>query len=487
MSVNPNDNMSIALGSRKVKNRLRRWSYRIISQPVSIYPLVTLRILFGLLIMFSTARFVALGWIEDHYVNPIFHFKYYGFEWVAPLNLEGLYAVHFLLFAAALAFMLGYRYRLSAMVLFLTFTYTELIDLTYYLNHYYFVSLVSMLFIFLPAHRAMSLDVSSSRVRFCQQVSAWTINCLKLMVAIVYLYAGLAKMNETWLLEALPLKIWLPAHDTLPLIGSWLTIPATAYVFSWLGMLFDTTIVFFLIHRPTRIAAFLAVVAFHTFTGLLFQIGVFPLVMIAMVLVFFSEDWHRGILTSVASLFNKKYVSYYSSIISNQSSNNKLSEETDSDTLAYQTGKTREKVLLGFLSVFFLFQLLFPWRYLLYDSNVFWSEEGYRFSWRVMLMEKAGSATFFVRDGQTGREGVVINSDFLNAHQEKQMAMQPDMILQYAHFLGEHFQKKGVRNPEVRAEVYVTLNGKPSRLFVDNQLNLLTLEENWVKRSWIVE
>ncbi|MDV7400521.1 HTTM domain-containing protein, partial [Arthrospira platensis SPKY1] len=93
------------------------------------------------------------------------------------------------------------------------------------------------------------------------------------------------------------------------------------------------------------------------------------------------------------------------------------------------------------------FQLLFPWRYVLYPGNLFWTEEGYRFSWRVMLMEKAGTATFYVKDTRSGREGVVDNREFLNPHQEKQMAMQPDMILQFAHFLGRHYEEKGVYKP----------------------------------------
>ena len=94
--------------------------------------------------IFSTVRFMALGWIEDHYVEPVFHFKYWGFSWVEPLSREALYAVHFLMILAAIGIMLlrGTAYRIAAIVLFLTFTYTELIDLTYYLNHYYFVSLM---------------------------------------------------------------------------------------------------------------------------------------------------------------------------------------------------------------------------------------------------------------------------------------------------------------------------------------------------------
>lgn len=139
----------------------------------------------------------------------------------------------------------------------------------------------------------------------------------------------------------------------------------------------------------------------------------------------------------------------------------------------------------SFIILFFLFQILFPWRYLLYPGNVFWTEEGYRFSWRVMLMEKAGTATFFVKDAKTGREGEVVNSEFLNPHQEKQMAMQPDMILQFAHFLKKHYEQGGMSDPAVRAEVYVTLNARPSKLLIDPNIDLTKLRDGCSHKTWI--
>lgn len=123
----------------------------------------------------------------------------------------------------------------------------------------------------------------------------------------------------------------------------------------------------------------------------------------------------------------------------------------------------------------------------MYPGNIFWTEEGYRFAWRVMLMEKAGTATFYVKDTQTGREGVVPNRQFLNDHQEKQMAMQPDLILQYAHFLKEHYGKQGLVNPSVRAEVYVTLNARPSKLYINPEIDLTQVEEDWQHKDWILE
>ena len=43
---------------------------------------------------------------------------------------------------------------------------------------------------------------------------------------------------------------------------------------------------------------------------------------------------------------------------------------------------------------YFCIQLIIPLRFLAYPGELFWYEEGYRFSWLVMLMEEAGN-TFF--------------------------------------------------------------------------------------------
>jgi hypothetical protein len=151
----------------------------------------------------------------------------------------------------------------------------------------------------------------------------------------------------------------------------------------------------------------------------------------------------------------------------------------------FSSKKLSNTLLLYLFIIFFSIQIILPWRYLLYDGPLFWTEEGYRFSWRVMLMEKAGTATFYVKDGKNGTNGIVNNADFLNAHQEKQMAYQPDMILQYAHFLHDHFQEMGYQKPEVRAKIYVTLNARPSRLFINPKVNLAQINDSWGQKSWI--
>lgn len=444
-----------------------RWrSYA--EQPVPIAPLATFRVVFGAVMVFSVLRFWYLGWIEDHFIDTRLAFKYYGFGWVEALPPAGMYAVHALMLAGALGIMLGLWYRLSAITYFVTFTYVELIDLTYYLNHYYFVSIASLLLALAPAHRRFSVDVWRRPELRRLEAPRWSVGMFKLQIAIVYVYAGLAKINYDWLVEALPLKIWLPANDALPLVGPLLKLKATPYVFSWIGMLYDLTIVGWLSWRRSRALAYLSVIVFHALTGMMFQIGVFPLVMMGATWIFFSNDFHERLL----GWLERRFARWFGARRVGEASVGPL--------------RPSPRWVLWALGLHFAFQLLFPWRYLLYPGNLFWTEEGYRFSWRVMLMEKAGTATFYVKDSRTGREGVVDNAEFLRPHQEKQMAMQPDLILQYAHFLRDHYAAQGVRRPQVRVEAYVTLNARPSRLLIDTHTNLAEKTDGWRPKDWIL-
>lgn len=428
----------------------------------STMTLACVRILFGLAMLISCIRFISLGWVYEQYIAPTMHFPYLGFEWLTPLPGIGMYLVFAGMTLAALCIMLGLYYRPAAILFFLAFTYVELLDKTYYLNHYYFVSVIAFLLCFLPAHRVFSLDVLRRPTLRLTRIPRWMVDLVKLQIALVYVFAGIAKINPDWLLHAMPLAIWSPAHDDLPLIGPLLRLQWMPYVFSWAGMLFDCTVPLFLMHRKTRLVAYCAVVAFHTVTGMMFQIGVFPIVMIALTLVFFVGKAKPADVQRV---------------------------ELERDDVLVRVHGRRKRWLSGAIAtavaVFVAVQILVPLRYLLYSGNVFWSEAGYRFSWRVMLMEKAGYATFFVRDGN-GQEGVVVNSEFLNTHQEKQMSMQPDMVLQFAHYLSDYYRQHGMQRPRVRAEVWVTLNGQPSKMLVDPHVDLASESDGLHEYSWVL-
>ncbi|MFT5255914.1 MAG: hypothetical protein ACI9RL_001265, partial [Candidatus Paceibacteria bacterium] len=198
----------------------------------------------------------------------------------------------------------------------------------------------------------------------------------------------------------------------------------------------------------------------------LFPIGMFPYIMIISTLIFFNANFHERVLLFFSAVLKRfgifKRVKF-----------------------PKVNSATNYKIARYFVGVFIAVQLLLPLRYLMYPGELFWTEEGYRFSWRVMLMEKAGYAQFIVKNTKTGSQFAVDNSHFLTSFQEKQMSTQPDFILQYAHYLGDHFIGQGHQNIAIHVESYVALNGRLSQEYIDPTVNLLEVEDTFKHKSWI--
>jgi hypothetical protein len=435
-------------------------------KPVHAAPLAVFRIIFGLLMLASVIRFMAKGWVYSMYVKPQLFFPYYGFEWIKPFGETAMYAVFILMAIAALCIAAGFLYRISAIVFFVLFTYVELIDKTNYLNHYYFVSIISFLLIFLPAQRYFSLDAFFKPSLKATHIPNYFLLVIKVQVFMVYFFAGLAKLNPDWLLHAQPLKIWLPAHSEMPLIGTLLTKEWVAYAFSWFGCLYDLIIPFLLFMPRFIKPAYALVILFHLATSLFFNIGMFPYIMIALTGIFFSEPFHIRLIQKLKALTGRIAL--------------------EEPVLAYTPSANLKKTVLSIMILHLVFQLCMPFRFLLYPGNLYWTEQGYRFSWRVMLMEKAGTAFFYVRDKSTGKETEISNGDYLTPMQEKMMSTQPDMMIRYAQFLKAHYEQLGIRNTEIVAEAYVTLNGRPSRLMVDKNTDLSTQTDTYEQKNWIL-
>lgn len=439
-------------------------------------PLAIFRIGFGLLMLLSVVRFWYNGWIGKLYLEPTYFFSYQYFEWVKPLG-NWTYGLFALTGISAIGILLGYKYRLSAVLFFLGFTYIELMDKTTYLNHYYFVSLLAFVMIWLPAADYFSLDHPRARN---VTVPRWTIDCLKIFVAVVYFYAGLAKLNSDWLLHAQPLATWLPAKYSLPLLGDLLQERWVHFAFAWSGAAYDLLIPFLLLWKPTRTFAFLLVVVFHVLTRVLFPIGMFPYIMIVSALLFFDAhvyeriiDFLRGLLPRLQHL---------------QRAAAHLTTKPQGHKTISPRPQVRWKVFISkaMVSIVLLLHLLLPWRYLLHDGELFWTEEGYRFSWRVMLMEKAGYTAFTLVDPDSGKRRTINTREYLSTFQEKQMATQPDFILEFAHHIASVHQRKGRPLPAVFVESFVALNGRGSRPYVDPTVDLTQITQDTPRSLWLM-
>jgi len=447
---------------------------KYIWKEVSIAPLVVFRLFFGALMCYSIIRFYLNGWIESNYILPQFYFPLFDWQWVQPLSGNGMYIIFVVLGISSFCICIGFLYRINTALFFLLFTYTELIDKTYYLNHYYLVCLLSFWMMLVNAHHHFSIDSLLFPKIKRKSVPQWQIVIFKLQLSIVYFFAGLGKVNPDWLFHAEPMRTWLPSKYQLPLLGKIVQYKTTAFLFSWMGCLYDLSIWFFLLLKKTRKLAYLAVIVFHVLTSILFpQIGMFPYIMMVCTIIFFATEWHEKVLSTIQK--------YYSKVFKKVTTVSSSSLELPKDIkLTFKL----KLISLG-LGLYVLLQLYLPFRYLYYPGNLLWHEQGFRFSWRVMLIEKAGTTAIIVEDPKTKKRKEVKQCDHLTAFQQKQMSSQPDMILQYVHFVGDQFLKEKGYKPQIFVKSNMKLNGRRSMPFINDTVDLYSLKNTYKNRTWV--
>lgn len=447
---------------------MNRFLSRHFFAPIDIASLVCFRVLFGAVMLWEVWRFMEADRIYRYYVLPSFHFTYYGFGWVRPWSGDGM-DWHFIgLGILAIFIMVGLWYRLSMVLFFLAFTYIFLLEQAQYLNHFYFVCLVSFLMIFVPAHRSASIDAWWRPGLRSETVPAWALWLILGQMSIVYFYAAIAKMNWDWL-QGEPMRIWLGEREDLTVVGRYFPVgklfteELVVYAFSYGGLLFDLLVAPGMLWRRTRPYAFAAALFFHLTNSKLFGIGIFPWFSIATTLLYFPPNWPRRIF------------------------NWPRKQEPATPNESIDINKIpRRRLTMTLFGIFFAIQILVPFRHLLYPGVVHWTEEGHRFAWHMKLRTKSARATFIVTDPRTGQKWMIKNRQYLSRRQIRKMSQRPDMIIQFAHHLAEDFRERGYPNVEVRANVQASLNGRKYQALIDPNVNLAAEERNLWSASWIM-
>jgi hypothetical protein len=259
---------------------------------VDISSLVFFRVTVGLILMWEVARYWRYDWIQRYWIEPAFNFPYPLFGWLAPWPGAGMYLHFAVLGLASLGVMLGAFYRASIIVLFLGFAYVFLLEEARYLNHFYLVALLLFLLIFLPAHRAGSVDARLRPSLRSDTAPGWTLWLLRFQIGVPYFYGGLAKLNADWLAGE-PLRDWLQDAMGFPVVGRFFDREWMVFFFSYSGLALDLLAVPLLLWWRTRIPMFAALVLFHFTNAGIFSIGIFPWLMIPATLVFFPPAWPR--------------------------------------------------------------------------------------------------------------------------------------------------------------------------------------------------
>jgi vitamin K-dependent gamma-carboxylase len=434
-------------------------------QPVDISFLVFFRVLFGGIMLWEVYRYFSYDWISRYFVEPSLTFTYYGFSWVKPWPGRGMYIHFWVLGLTAACVMLGFLYRIAAPIFFLAFTYFFLLEQTRYLNHLYLVCLISFLMCFLPAERAFSVDALLRRKIRSDVVPAWTLWLLRAQVGIPYFYGGIAKLNSDWIRGGEPMRTWLSP------LGRFFAADWVVYSFVIGGLMLDLLVVPLLLWRRTRLFAFVAAIAFNLINAVIFDIGIFPWLMLGALLLFFPPDLVRRFARAFMSPGERVSL---------------RSETTKQRSSICPSSTTSQKVVAGLLAAYLAVQLLFPLRHYLYRGNVSWTEEGHNFAWHMKLRTKGGEAVFTVTHPPSGQTWTIKPEDHLESHQVTKMITKPDLVLQFSHYLAEQKRREGYADVEVRARVMVSLNGREPQLMIDPNVDLAKEQASLLPARWIV-
>jgi hypothetical protein len=427
-------------------------------RPIDAASLVFFRISFGLVMAWWCFDDLRTGRVHQLYEVPRFHFTYEYLDFVRPWPGAGM-TIHFLmLLMLALCIAAGLMYRLAMILFAVGFTWFFLLDRTNYQNHYYLISLVSWIMALLPLHRQFSLDVLNGFTRPAATLPVWMLWLVRFHIALPYVFGGLAKFEADWLAGE-PMRQVFASQSDMPMLGAWLATEWAVQFFTWGGLLFDLSIVPLLLWRPTRLPAYVAAIGFHLANSFLFHIHIFPWFMILASTIFFAPDWPRRLLK-------------------------RPRRDVDAPPPLPSLGQNRRVAV--FLSVVVAFHLIWPLRHHAYGADAAWTERGHYFSWRMMLRSKTSGIRYYMVDKPTGRWWVPDIYEFVNQEQSAKFARDPEMILQFAHFLAKEHRRRAGREAAVHALVLTSLNGRKPQLLIDPETDLAAQPRGFYRRDWII-
>jgi vitamin K-dependent gamma-carboxylase len=146
-----------------------------------------------------------------------------------------------------------------------------------------------------PAHRALSVDAALRPALRSATVPAWSVWLFRLQFEILYIFAGIVKINADWLrLE--PMGMWLAARDDWALIGPLFNQDWVVALAAYGAIVIHVVGAPLLLVRATRAYVMVLYFAFHLANHFLFNIGIFPWVAMAGTLMFLEPDWPRRAL-----------------------------------------------------------------------------------------------------------------------------------------------------------------------------------------------
>ena len=460
-----------------MSGRIRHWFFK----PVDASSLAVFRIVFGALLLFESVNYGVFLCLDCMYRDTALLFKYHHFEWAVLPPGYGLEAMFVGMALSAFCVMVGLYYRVAMVVFTILFSWLFLLDEALYLNHFYLVIIYCVILIFVPANRYWSLDARRNPAFASAVVPNWGRLWMNVQTEIVLLYAGFVKLNADWLnLE--PMRQWMnwESADAAPFF-QWLTQDWGIATASYGVIVLHLVGAPLLLWRRTRLPVFVLYCCFHLINAFVFNIGIFPFMTIGATLMLFDADWPR----QFARWLSARRALLRDSRARLRGWLQRIAVPPDLNRAwpALTIAPTMRTVIVVGVCVWLSVQIVVPLRHFTAPGHVAWNEDGHRFSWRMKLRSKIGTATFSViRDN--GQRWTVTPEQYLNGKQVRKMTCIPDLIWQFAQFLETRYSEDGQYEVAVHADARCSLNTREPAPLVNRLVDLTTVKRSDPVTDW---
>ena len=504
----------------KSSNDFKQYLYK----PIEPSSISYFRICFGILISWQAWIMIEESWTWTLFTQKAMYFKYWPFEFVSPMNPTMMIAIIVVMGICGIFVASGIFYRLSSLLIFTIFTYIFLIEKARYENHLYLICLISFIMIFIPAGKHLTFpSIFKTRNPKTLTLPNWPLFLLRSQIGIVYIFAGIAKLNTDWIYRAEPLTQWMLTYKGPEIIGNSVSNSITPWIMTYSAITIDLFALPLLCYKKTRVFTYLTLVVFHLFNAHLFGIGIFPFLMILSTAIFFDHQWIKN-LTNNIKTFNYKKISYliiglgigyiigsflqikgehpigivgaigiaiFSSNIDEpfKRQGNHVFNPTNTSpkTSKSTTRKLSETLVLYSIIIWISFQLLIPMRHLVIPGNVNWTNEGHYFAWRMKLNNKEAKGIFTITDNINK---VTWNLDprmFLTELQYETMLTRPNLILQFVRYVENHLKNNGYPDISIKSDIIISMNSAPTNSLIDKNMDLTKVSDKWLTHSkWIL-
>lgn len=425
------------------------------TRPVSAASVALFRIAFGVAMVVNVALYLP-DHVRQYYIEPTVHFPYDPLTFVRPLPGIGMYLVYVAMALTGALLAIGLWSRVAAGAFFVLTTYVFLIDSTFFQNHEHLISLLALLLTVLPVHRRWSVDARRHPERRSDTVPAWVLWLLRFQVGVPYLFGGIAKLNRDWL-QGEPLRLWLARRGQSGIAGTVFSAEPVVWFMTYGALVLDLAVVWLLLHRRTRVPAFVVATIFHLLNARLWGLWIFPWLMIVSTTLFFAPDWPERAIVRFRG-----------------------STAPSPPGVVAPVRPRLSRLVVGFVAVWVAVQVTVPLRHLAIPGSPSWTEAGHRFAWHMKLREKTGTATFVITAGD--RTWRIDPAEELRGKQLLRLPGDPQRLVQLArHYSAQHGRA------EVRVESLVSLNGRRPQPFVDPAVDLASESLEWRRApSWVL-